>query len=172
MMTSHATACDYLLNETTGTKTFTIMKGSGAHCWLRRLSRYRSCSCFHPRMGCDIDLYFCFASLRAAYSSMESLVSFACARFASIHRRGEYLSPYACSNFSLAAASYPDRIACRASYNSTGSSPVDCAFTPAYYCNTVSSSTEYFCSCASSFCRLASSAEISLRKVSASASSA
>ena len=61
------------------------MKGSGAHCWLRRLSRYRSCSCFHPRMGCDIDLYFCFASLRAAYSSMESLVSFACAPVSYTH---------------------------------------------------------------------------------------
>lgn len=35
---------------------------------------------------------------------------------ASIHRNGEYLPPNTCSSFSLAAASYPGRMACRASY--------------------------------------------------------
>ena len=137
-----------------------------------RLSRYLSCSCFRLRLGCDTIFCFCRASWRAAYSSAESLVKRVCACLASIHRSGEYLLPNTCSNFSLAATSYPGRMACRASYSSTGSRSAACDFASAYSCSVDSRSAEYFCYCSSSFCRLDSSAAMSLRKVSAPASSA
>mgnify|MGYP000763375064 CR=1 FL=1 len=96
-----------------------------------RLSRYLSCSCFRLRLGCDTIFCFCRASWRAAYSSAESLVKRVCACLASIHRSGEYLLPNTCSNFSLAATSYPGRMACRASYSSTGSRSAACDFASA-----------------------------------------
>ena len=133
---------------------------------------YSACSCSRLRAGCNIDLHLCFASWRAAYSSTESLVRRICARLASIHRSGEYFSPNTCSSFSLAAASCPGRMDCRASYSSTGSRPAVFDFDSAYSCSAVSSSTEYFCSCSSNFSRLDSSTAMSLRKVSARASSA
>ena len=112
-----------------------------------RLSRYLSCSCFRLRLGCDTIFCFCRASWRAAYSSAESLVKRICACLASIHRSGEYLLPNTCSNFSLAAASYPDRMACRASYSSTGSRSAACDFASAYSCSVDSRSAESFLAC-------------------------
>ena len=101
---------------------------------------YSACSCSRLRVGFNIDLHFCFAIWRAVYSSAESLVRRACACLASIHRSGEYLFPYACANFSLAAASCPGRMACRASYSSTGSRLAACDFTSVYSYSAVSSS--------------------------------
>ena len=148
-MTSHATTCDYHLNETAEIKTFTITKGGGAHCWLRRLSHYHSCSCsdFRLRAGCGRDLFFCFVSWRVAYSSAESLVRRICARLASTHRSGKYFSPNTCSSFSLAAASCPGRMACRASYSSTGSRSAACDFASAYSCSVDSRSAESLLVC-------------------------
>ena len=85
---------------------------------------------------------------RTCRSSVSSLSSrdVSCLALSSITREG--FSYMASSNCCSADFSCTGRTACRASNSSVGSRPAACAFSSAYSAKTLSSSAEYFCSCA------------------------
>ena len=89
---------------------------------------------------------------RSSASSPSSL-DVSCLAPSSIIRNG--FSCMASSNCFSDSFSCTGRMARRASYNSTGSNSVACAFSSAYSVKALSNSAEYFCSCVSSLSAMA-----------------